>query len=96
VYRKGKREGTMKSVRSLGLQRRTVRVTIGGDPKKDVIYVLNLKPSEFVVERQADRVVLLDAEKGTLRGTFNDRTATQVPTSDTDVVLRISLDQNRL
>jgi hypothetical protein len=86
----------MKSVRSLGLQRRTVRVTIGGDPKKDVIYVLNLKPSEFVVERQADRVVLLDAEKGTLRGTFNDRTATQVPTSDTDVVLRISLDQNRL
>jgi len=94
--RAGERRTMPRSVYGVGMDKRTSRVTIGGDQKKAHIYVKGLKPLEFVVERQGDRVVLLDAEKGILKGTFSDRASTHVHTSNPDVTLRIGLDQSKL
>lgn len=85
-----------KSVRSIGLARRTNRVTIGGDQKKAHIYVKGLKPVEFVVVRQNGEVVILDAETGARKATFSDRAPSVVSTSNPDITLRVGLDQSRL
>ncbi len=95
VIRKGKREGSPKSVYSAGMSKRTRKVTIGGDKKKDTIVVKDLKPGEFFVDKQGDKVVLMSS-KGTRKGSFGDRGATQVNTSNPEVSLRISLDQTKL
>lgn len=96
VCQKGEKMATPKSVRSIGLARRTNRVKIGGDRKKDHIYVKGLKPTEFIVVRQNGEVVILDAETGARKATFSDRAPSIVPTSNPDINLRVGLDQSRL
>jgi hypothetical protein len=96
VQRSGGRKEAPRSVRSAGISRRTRKVKIGGDQKKADIYVQGLKAVEFVVEDQKPRVVLLDAERGTLKGTFSDKGVNVIRTSDPQVTLRISADVNRL
>jgi hypothetical protein len=96
VCRPDERVPTAKSVQSAGLARRARRVTIGGDAKRAHIYVRGLKPVEFVVVKQNDRIVLLDAQTGTSKGIFDDRTSTIVSTSNGEITLRICQDQSRL
>jgi len=96
VCRAGERRAVPISVRQVGLNRRKNKVTIGGDQKKAHIYVKDLKPVEFVVEKQGDRVVLLDAETGFRKGAFSDKAQSTVRTSNTDITLRIGLDRSKL
>lgn len=96
VCRAGDKWAQPKSVYGVGMDRRTNKVTIGGDRRKAHIYMKGLKPVEFVVEQQEDRVVLLEAEKGILKGTFSDTAPTHVSTSSPDITLRICLDRSRL
>jgi len=95
--RKAERRATPKSVFQAGKSRRRSRVTIGGDRKKAHIYVQGLKPIEFRVERDKARnqVVLVDAESGTRKGAFADLSST-ISTSNSDVILKISLDSSKL
>ncbi len=94
VVEKG-RKGVVKKVYEAGMMRRTNKVTIGGDRKKDTIFIRGLRPREFRVEKQGERVVLVDA-KGLHKGTFSAKGFNWVGTSNGDIKLRISLDQTRL
>ena len=95
--RKEEKHATPKSVFHAGKTRRKSRVTIGGDRKKAHIYVKELKPIEFRVERDKARnqVLLVDAESGSRKGTFADLPST-ISTSNPDVILKISLDRSKL
>jgi len=94
--RAGERHTMPKSVYNIGMIKQTNRVTIGGDRKKDHIYVKDLKPKEFVVVQEGDKVVLQDGETEARKGTFSARAPMVVRTSHPDVTLRIGLDQSKL
>jgi hypothetical protein len=94
VCRKNKPD-SVKGTYGIGMAKRTDRITIGGDRKKAHIYVNGLKSVEFCITGKGKEVKILDAEKGTLKGTFRD-IPNDVPTSNTDVKLRIGLDSNKL
>jgi hypothetical protein len=96
VCRAGERRAVPISIRQVGLNRRKNKVTIGGDQKKAHIYVKDLKPIEFVVEKQGEQAVLLDAETGFRKGTFSDKAQSSISTSNTGIALRISLDRSKL
>lgn len=96
ICRKGERMGIgiLKSIHSTGMAARSSRVTIGGHEKKDHIYVQGLKPGEFTVVQENDKVVL-QGKDGATKATFGPNQG-EVNTSATDVVLKLSLDQTKL
>ncbi|MFU8771252.1 MAG: VWA domain-containing protein, partial [Anaerolineales bacterium] len=58
------------SLHEVGKKRRRNKIKIGGDAKKAHIHVEGLQPVEFIVSQQKDKVVLLDARSGAVRGNF--------------------------
>jgi hypothetical protein len=76
----------------MGKSKRTNKVTVGGDKKKDTIYVNGLEEKEFVIERRDDRVVILDGQTGLVKATFSDRAPSIVATSVSSVTLRVGLE----
>lgn len=80
-----------KSIYNTGMSKRSSRVTIGGDRKKDHIYVKGLQPAEFVCVRQNGQDVLLNS-KGNQKETFNGPVQKFVTTSNPAITLRIGAD----
>ena len=79
-----------KNIYSIGRARHTNKVTIGSSSKAD-IRVAGLKPIEFIVKQQGDKVMLLDANTGKTKGFFKSEERPPISTSDSGVTLRIRL-----
>lgn len=94
ICRTGDRMGMSKSVYSTGMAARTSRVTIGGNEKKDHIFVKGLAPGEFTVVQENDKVIL-QGKDGATKATFGPNQS-EVSTSVADVKLKHSLDQTKL
>jgi hypothetical protein len=94
VCRNGKPEGPY-SVYNAGIAHRANKVTVGEDRKRAHIYIRGLKPQEFYIVQQGDDVKIFDVERGTLKGTFR-KAPTSVSTSNSEVRLRVGLDNSRL
>lgn len=94
VCRKGRAEGSPKSIRNAGVAfcRSSSKPTIGS---KGHVRVSRLKPVEFRVEQRGKEVVVLDAASGQVKCTLR-QVPTQVNTSDMDTVLRFSTDPAQL
>ncbi len=90
ICRKGEKMGVSRSVFSAGMDARKSRVTIGGDKKKDQIYVKDLQPGEFTVVQENDKVVL-QGKDGATKATFGPNQG-EVNTSVADITLKHSLD----
>lgn len=94
ICRKGDRMGIAKSVFAAGMAAHKNHVTVGGDKKKDHIYVQGLAPGEFTVVQENDKV-LLQGKDGATKATFGPNQG-EVSTSVADITLKHSLDQTRL
>jgi hypothetical protein len=84
------------AIHEVGKKRRTSKIKIGGDKKKSHIHVEGLKPVEFIVVQQKDKVVLMDAKSGAVRGNFRMLAPEQVITSNPDISLFIGLNMKVL
>ena len=81
-------------IQEIGKQRRTNKVTLGGDPNKAHIYVPGLRPVELVVMVQGGKVVLADAKSGNVREVFGSLSVRQVSTSNPEVMVAIGLNRS--
>lgn len=79
------------AVHEVGKKRRASKIKIGGDKKKAHIHVEGLKPVEFIVAQDDDKVVLLDAKNGLVRSTFRMLAPNRVTASNPDISLIIGL-----
>jgi hypothetical protein len=95
ICRNGKSDGSH-SVKSVGLSACVREVKIGGSQRKAHIYVEGLKDVEFIVTQRGDQTIIVDADTGAMKATFDDRTPKQVTTSQGDVVLKVKADQRKL
>lgn len=93
ICRQGDPMPMARSIYSVGMSRRVSRVTIGGNQKKDTIYVKGLAPSEFVVEKQGDSTVLISPKNP--GKTFKDL-PDMISTSQNIVTIKFGLDQTKL
>lgn len=73
---------------TVGLGRRTSRIRIGGDKKRDHIYIKDLKSPEFIAQRNGKETVLIDPATGAIKARFG-KTATPVGTSKPGTTLHI-------
>lgn len=80
------------SLRSVGLEKRTSKIVVGGDKKKSHIYIEGLLPREFTVSRQDDGILLTVINY--TRHTFVE--SLEVQTSHPDIFLIFDRDKNRL
>lgn len=79
------------AIHEIGTRRRTSKVKIGGDKKRAHIYVAGLRPVEFMVVRQEEKVLLVDAKNGAYKGTFRMLTPDEVTAANQEITLYIGL-----
>jgi len=79
------------AVHQVGKKRRTSKIKIGGDKRKSHIHIEGLRPVEFIVAQQKDKVVLLDAKTGAVRGNFRMLAPERVISFNQDISLFIGL-----
>lgn len=96
AYRRGKRIFEPVDIKQVGIRRKTDEVTIGSSQTRAHIYISGLKPVEFKVLEQNDRVIIIDERSGALRGTFRNLAPEEIATSNPDIVLLISLNKTML
>ena len=84
------------SIYEVGKKYRTNQVSIGSDREKANIYIRNLKPVEFIVEKREDTVYLINAQTKRILETFSALSARMVETSNPDIILYISMNQKNL
>jgi hypothetical protein len=79
------------ALHEVGKKRRTSRIKIGSDAKRAHIHVEGMKPVEFIASHQDDKVVLLDAKSGAVKGNFRMLAPEQVLASNQEIRLFIGL-----
>jgi hypothetical protein len=79
------------ALHEVGKKRLSSKIKIGGDAKKSHIHVEGLRPVEFIASRQDDKVVLLDAKSGAVKGNFRMLAPEQVLASNQEIRLFIGL-----
>ncbi len=83
-------------VYAIGMKRRKKRLKIGGDRQKADIYIRGLKPVEFSLDMEGEKVLLVDAKHGALKGTFRHLAPDEVQTSNPEIRLILGLDRGVL
>jgi hypothetical protein len=78
----------IRNLYSVGLGRRANRIRIGGDKKRDHIYIKDLKSPEFIAQREGKEAVLIDPASGVVKARFGT-TVTPVSTSKVGTTLHI-------
>lgn len=73
----------------VGMERRTNKIKIGSNPRKAHIVVEGLRPVEFVVLEEDDRVVLKDTKTRAVKETFGTIAPREVSTSHPQITLWI-------
>jgi bifunctional DNA-binding transcriptional regulator/antitoxin component of YhaV-PrlF toxin-antitoxin module len=76
-------------IHEVGLERRTNRIRIGSHPRRAHIRIEGLRPVEFIVMEEDDKVVLKDAKSKALRETFGTIAPREVSTSNPQIILWI-------
>ena len=87
---------TVKATHRVGTVNRTRRIKIGGDRRKAHIYVKGLKPIEFIVERDSERITVTEYESGRTRQINPRGTVTRIGTSLSGVQLHIGLSREKV
>jgi hypothetical protein len=91
VCKRGKTLLPPTALHEVGRKRLSSKIKIGSDAKKAHIHVEGLRPIEFIASRQADKVVLLDAKSGAVRGNFRMLAPEKVLSSNPDIYVFIGL-----
>lgn len=76
-------------IHEIGLHQRTNKIKIGSHPRKAHIVIEGLRPVEFIVLEEDDKVVLKDAKSKALRETFGTIAPREVSTSHPQIKLWI-------
>lgn len=76
-------------IQEVGMERRTNRIRIGSHPRRAHIVIEGLRPVEFIVLEEDDKVVLKDAKSKALRETFGTIAPREVSTSNPQITLWI-------
>jgi len=84
------------SIYEVGKMNRTNQVVIGSDRERANIFVRNLKSVEFFVEQREDTVYLINAQTKRNVETFSALSARRIETSNTDIILYVSMTQKNL
>jgi hypothetical protein len=84
------------SIYEIGKKDRTNQVSIGSDRDRANIFIRNLRPVEFIVEKREDSVYLINAQTGRIVETFSALSARMVNTSNPEITLYISMNQKNL
>lgn len=76
-------------IHEIGLNRRTSKIKIGSHPRKAHIVIEGLRPVEFIVMEEDDKVILKDAKSKAVRETFGTIAPREVSTSHPQIKLWI-------
>jgi len=85
-----------RSIHAKGREKARNKVRIGGGPRRSDLLVAGLKDPEFSVEKQGERVVVLNAQTRVPVCVVDDETLKEVATSNPAVKLRFCKDQAKL
>jgi hypothetical protein len=80
-------------VYAIGMKRRKKRLKVGGDRRKADIFIRGLKPVEFSLDTEGEKVLLVDGKHGVLKGTFRHLAPDEVQTSNPEIRLILGLDR---
>ena len=86
-----------RAIHAAGREKGRNKVRLGGDRKKCDLFIAGLThPVEFIVEKQGERVMVINALTQAPVGTIDARGYREVMTSNPAVKLRFSTDQSKL